>query len=410
VNKFLRTASTRRLLATLAGIVLVIAGGTAIALAARGSGPVPKPARLAVAVHNAMSAKPVQGISADITFTNNLIDTSEIQGADPLLTGGKGHVWASNGLLRIELYGDNGDPEIVVNHTSWWVYDPTLSTTYEGTLPAHTTGSAKQGSSQHEALPSVAQIQSDLNRLAAHLSISGAIPTDVGGRPTYTVKVSPNRGGGLLSQLQLAWDALKGVPLRFAVYARGSGKPVIEVAATNVSYGTISANDFAIKRPSGTHVVRIATPAGSQRSDRSQKAGKAPKKHSEITGAGAVARQLSFKLAAPGTLHGFQRQSVRLLDVGSQKGALVVYGQGLGGIVVLEEPATQSSTQKLNLSTGSGDGARGVSLPTVTIKGATGQELDTALGSIVRFTSGNVTYTVLGSVRPSVAQAAARAL
>src|SRR5581483_3222021 len=96
VNRFLRTASTRRLLATLAGIVVAIAGGAAIAVAATSSGPVPKPKRLAVAIRDALAAKPVQGISADVKFTNNLLPSFEIQGSDPLLTGGSGHIWMSN--------------------------------------------------------------------------------------------------------------------------------------------------------------------------------------------------------------------------------------------------------------------------------------------------------------------------
>ncbi len=408
MNRFLRTAHTNRLLATLAGIVVLICGGAAIALAAGGGGPVPKPESLAAAIHGALRAKPVQALSADINFTNNLIDTSEIQGADPLLMGGQGHVWASNGLLRVELYGNNGDPEIVVNHSSWWVYDPTLNTVYEGKLPAQTDGSAKRSPARHGALPTLAQIQTDLNRLAAHLRLSGAIPTDVGGQPAYTVKVSPKTGGGLLGQLQLAWDAHKGVPLRFAVYAQGNSKPVLELAATNVSYGALPSTDFNLQPPAGTHVVKIATPAAGGKAG--GKAGKADNKHASIRGLKAVAKQLSFKLAAPPQLDGLQRHSVDLLGTGPDTGAFLLYGQGLGGIAVIEQPASPSSTQKINLSSGSGDGASGISLPTVKINGASGQELDTALGTVVRFTSGGVTYTVIGSVSPKVADAAARTL
>ena len=39
-----------------------------------------------------------------------------------------------------------------------------------------------------------------------------------------------------------------------------------------------------------------------------------------------------------------------------------------------------------------------------------GQELATALGTVVRFTSGSVSYTVLGSVPPIAAESAARQL
>jgi outer membrane lipoprotein-sorting protein len=400
LNRFLRTAPTRTLLGTIAGFVLVIAGGTAIALAAQGSGPVPKHKRLAVAVHDAMAAPQIQGISADISFTNGLIDTSEIQGSDPLLQGGSGHVWISNtGQFRLELYGDNGDPELVVNRSTWWISDPTLRTVYEGTLPADS-AQKPQDKSQNGKLPSVAQIQADINRLAQHLLISGAAPTDVGGQPTYTVTVSPKQAGGLIGKLQLAWDSLKGVPLRFAVYARGNPKPALELAATNVSYQPIT-GVFDLKPPSGYRVVTVATPAASAASHTDRHG-----KHAEVTGVKAVAKHLSFKLAAPAMIAGMQRQSVSLMG----KGALVTYGQGLGGIAVIEEPASASSARQLQLSQGNGDHQNGISLPTFSVHGASAQELDTALGTFARFTSGGVTYTVIGSVPPHTARAAARGL
>ena len=407
LNQFLRTASTRRLLGTLAGIVVAIAAGSAIAVAASSGGPVPKAKQLAEAIHEAMTATPVQGISADVHFTNNLIDTSEIQGSDPLLTGGSGHIWVSNdGRMRLELYGDNGDPEIVVTPTSWWVYDPMMQTVYEGKLHAQQSTPKAHGS---HALPSVAEIQADINRLAAHLSVSGAIPSDVGGQPAYTVKLSPVHNKGLVGQLQVAWDALRGVPLRFAVYRRGDSTPVLELAASGVSYGAIAPGTFDLSPPSGSHVVSIATPAsaGAQSETGTGRAGKKP---AEVTGVAAVASHLSFKLAAPSTLAGLQRASVSLLDSGRQHGALVMYGKSLGGVAVIEQPASPNSTQKLNLSSGSGDHAQGITLPTVNVHGASGQELDTAIGTIVRFTAHGVSYTVIGSVPPSVADAAARGL
>ena len=400
-----------RLLAAIAGVVLAIGGGTAIAVAATSGGPVPKPKRLSLAIHDALGAKPVQGISADVSFTNNLIPSFEVQGTDPLLTGGSGHVWISNdGQLRLELYGDNGDPEVVVNHTSWWVYDPTLQTVYEGKLPATTGGAAHGKSGKRDVLPTIAQIQTVINRLMGHANVSGAVPGDVGGQAAYTVSVSPKHDGGMLGQVQLAWDAVRGVPLRFAVYARGNTSPVLQLAATGVSYGTIDPGVFNIPVPSGVHVVNVATPAATQPSPAAIAGKGAKKRHADVTGVRAVASKVSFPLVAPRSLDGLPRQSVSLLDVGGSHGALVTYGQNLGGIAVIEQPATANSSRQLNLSSGSGDHAHGLALPTVTINGATGQELDTTLGTVVRFTRGGVTYTVSGSVPPYAADAAARGL
>src|SRR5579859_3138723 len=221
--RYLRTVSTRRLLAGVVGLVLAILGGTAIAIAAVGAGPVPRPKPLATAIRDALRAPSVTGISARVTFTNHLIDSTAIQGTDPLLSGGSGRLWLSPERgLRLELQSDNGDAQVVVNHGSFWAYDPTSNTVYEGRLPAGLLGDrSAHHTGSDTGLPTVAQIQSAITRLAAHVSISGAIPGDVAGRPTYTVRVTPQGGGGLLGGIQLAWDAVRGVPLRFAVFARG---------------------------------------------------------------------------------------------------------------------------------------------------------------------------------------------
>ncbi len=77
---------------------------------------------------------------------------------------------------------------------------------------------------------------------------------------------------------------------------------------------------------------------------------------------------------------------------------------------MIEQPATANGSSSSRLERRRRARSTGSSLPTVTINGTTAQELDTALGTVVRFTRSGVTYTVLGSVTPSVADAAARGL
>lgn len=403
--KFLRTASTRRLLAVIAGATAVIAAGTTIAIAAAGSGPVPVPKPLSEAVHDALAAPPVDGISARISFTNNLIDSSDIQGTDPLLSGATGRLWFSpDHGLRLELQGANGDAQLVVAGSSFWVYDPTSNTAYEGRLPRGLTGSVTgKGSATHDRLPTIAQIQSFLQRLMQHAGVSGAIPSDVAGQPAYTVRVAAKHDGGLLGSAELAWDAVHGVPLRIAVYARGDSSPVFQLTATSITYGRVSASVFAISPPSGAKVVPFSVPGGAISGTHD---GHRHRTHAEVAGVAAVAGHLPFKLVAPSALVGLPRRTVTLLDWEGSPGALVTYGQNLGGIAVIEQAGRSGSSAPA----GSGGYHQGLSLPTVSINGATGQELDTALGTIVRFTQDGVTYTVIGSVPPAAADAAARVL
>src|SRR3954462_3277808 len=164
----LRTISGPRLAALCASVVAVAGGGTAIAIAAGSdSGPKTPPKQLAPALHDRPTAPQVQGIPARVKFTNHLIDTSGIHGANPLLSGATGRLWLSPGHgLRLELQSENGDAQIVGNKRGFFVYDGTSNTVYQGKAPRHR--------GHHHKVPSVTRIQRGLNRARNHkLDISG---------------------------------------------------------------------------------------------------------------------------------------------------------------------------------------------------------------------------------------------
>ncbi|MFZ0381417.1 MAG: hypothetical protein WCD11_14915 [Solirubrobacteraceae bacterium] len=408
--KFLRTISTQRLLAIIAGVIIAVVAGTAIAVAASNGGPTPRKESLATALHQAAGARAVDGITARIQFTNNLIDSSDLQGTDPILNGATGRLWVSNnGQLRLELQGDNGDAQVVVNNGTFSIYDPMSNTVYKGTLPQH---SGSSSASKSEPIPTVAAIQNDINQFAQDWNLVGPTPRNVAGQPAYKIKITPKHDGGLLGSVQLAWDASRGIPLGIAIYSNSSSTPVLELKATSISYGAVKSHVFAIKAPAGAHVVSIgslgggASAAGAMHAHKAGK-GKAGKADAQATTPAQVQAKLPFTLAAPGTLVGLNRQSVSALNWSGSPAALVTYGQGLGGIAVIEQTASpQSSSQ-------SSGGGSGLSLPTVTInpaKNISGQELSTPLGTVLTFSTGGVDYTVLGSVPAVAANAAAKAL
>ncbi|MBV9607236.1 MAG: hypothetical protein JO027_19125 [Solirubrobacterales bacterium] len=414
--KFLRTASTQRLLAILAGLIIAVAGGTAIAVAASSGGPTPPRESLAQALHQAATAPTVSGLSARITFTNNLIGADNLQGSgnsDPILTGASGRLWVSttDHRLRLELQGQGGDAQLVIDNGAFSIYDPSSNTLYKGTLPSSSDG--KSSSTSSETIPTVAQIQTQLNQLMQNLNVVGPLPRNVAGQPAYKVKVSPKHDGGLLGDVQLAWDAAHGIPLGISIYARDSGTPVLELKATGISFGQVAPGDLSIKAPASAKVVQVSSAADHAAADKTGK-GKgagAKKRHTQVTGPAAVQAHLPFTLAAPTTVAGLPRQSVELLNWGGHPAALATYGQGLGGIAVIEQAATSSQSQSKSSSSSDSNGQPGLSLPTVTINPTTsGQELATALGTVLRFTNGGVSYTVLGSVPPAAAEAAARQL
>jgi outer membrane lipoprotein-sorting protein len=384
---FFRTAPTRRLLVVLGAAAAALVVGVAIALAARGSGPTPPAKPLGTAVHDAVTAPAPDGIRADITFTNNLLPTSTLMGqaASALISGATGRLWLTNdGRGRLELQSDAGDVQIVWNESLVTIYDASSNTVYELKLPAPS-GSA--GKDTH-APPTLDQITKALAQAGTYWAIGDAAPTDVGGQPAYDVRVTPKTSAGLLGAAEVAWDAVHGVPLKVALYARGSSAPALSLTAKNVSFGSVPASDVDVSPPAGAKVVDIPTSAGS-----------GSRGSTSVTGLAAVQAALPFHVAAPASLQGLARTQVRLVGHGDNQAALVVYGEGLGAVAVLERAA------------GSGRAAGPLDLlPGVKVGSATGHELATSLGTIVTWRAGGVAYVLAGSVKAAAAEADAAAV
>jgi len=409
----LRTASTRRLLTILACAGVLVMSATIAQAALTGAGPVAAPKALAQAIRDAIGAPAADGVTARISFTNNLLPGAALPGASSALTSGAdGRLWlAKDGRLRLELQSGSGDVQITFDDEQVTFSDASSNTVYRAKLPAASAGARKREHA-HEP-PTVARIQDALDRLAEFWTVSEADPTrPAAGRAAYTVRIAPKDGGGLLGAAEVAWDALTGVPLRAAVYAKGRAEPVLELRATDISYGAVSSTDVAPRSPAGARIVDLSpehTKAGAPRTG--DKAG-APRTGHErhgpaVRGADAVARRLSFPLAAPRGLAGLPRRSVRLVSLDGRKGALVTYGRGLGAIAVFQH----ERDRKRAAPKASGHRGRHQDpLPQFDAGGATATEIATALGTIVTFDRGGVSYILAGSVSPAVAKDAARGL
>jgi outer membrane lipoprotein-sorting protein len=398
----IRRMSTQRLLSVTGGLLALVAAAAVLASSAFSSGaPLPPPKSLAAALHDALAAKPVPGLTARISFTDTLVDSSILPTGSPLLKGATGRLWASaDGRARLELQSANGDTQIVVSPQQVSVYDQQSNAVYEAKLPAPTADGPHAG----DGVPTIADIQQRLTEAMGHLQISGATPSDEHGIPAYTVRVAPARDGGLVGGAELAWDAATGVPLRAAVYQLGAAKPVLELAITNLNYGTVAAGDLTAAPPANAKVtsVDLRHSAGSRHSASTHDRAAGP------TGLPAVAKAVPFAVSAPATLAGMPRSEVRVVGEGHGKqGVLVTYGNGLGGIAVLETAADAEAGAPARKRDQGGDHG---GLPQPSINGVPGQELATALGTAVRFTRSGVQYVVAGSVRQAVAEAAARGL
>jgi hypothetical protein len=405
-----RTSTARLLISIFAALAIAGAVGAVTALAVDSGSALPPAAPLADAIHDALKGPPLNGFSADITLTDNLLPSANV-GADsgiplassPLLTGASGRLWASaDGRLRFELQASNGDTEILVTPDAVTLEDVASNSVYELALPASsgatgaTGATGASGAGEPSQVPTVATIQSALEHLMGAVDLSGAEPTNVAGVPAYSVTIAPKHPAGLLGEARLAWDAVRGIPLDVAIYARNSSSPVLELKLTAVSYGPVDPGVFALAPPPGAHVQRI-TAAASQSS-----AGRGTIVKAD--GFAATSAAVPFALDAPATLGGLSRTRVLAIGWNSKPAALALYGQGFGSVAVFERASSGGGSQN-----GGPLGALGA-LPRVALGGVSGSELQTALGTAIEFSRAGVDYVVAGFVTPATVEAVARGL
>ena len=184
------------------------------------------------------------------------------------------------------------------------------------------------------------------------------------------------------------------MPLRVAIYARDASSPALALEATDISFGSVADSSVQVAPPATAKVVDLSSQTKGNGSD--------PNSGAPVTGLAAVQAAAGFPVAAPDTLVGLPRQDVRLVGPADSRAALVVYGQGLGAIVLVERANDGKA----------GAGAAGplASLPKVSLSGITAHELATQLGTVLTWDRGGVTYILAGSLPSSAAEAAAAAI
>jgi outer membrane lipoprotein-sorting protein len=366
-NLFRRLPLSRLLL--LCGLVVVL-GVSATALAsALGTGPTPPPKPLASAIHDALTAPPVEGVSANVQLTDHLLEGANLASggetggagggltSSPLATGGSGRMWISkDGRVRLELQAEKGDTQVLYDGHNVSIYDASSNTLYRYTPPAQEDASTP--ADQHEP-PSVAKIEEAISHLQ-HVNVSGATPTDIAGQAAYTVRVTPKESGSLIGGGELSWDATNGVPLRAAIYSSTSSSPALELAATSISYGPVEDSVFEFTPPANAKVEEIVLPNqdAAQANDPSTHSGD----HPHVT----------------------------------------TQGQGITSIAIAESKVKAGAKQQ--------PPATAEGLQKVKINGIEASELPTELGTLLSFERSGVRYLLVGAVSPGAVEAVAKGL
>ncbi len=376
----LRRLPLSRLLLLCGVVVAVGIGATALALAVS-TGPTPPPKPLADAIHDAFAAPKLSGVSARIQFTNHLLEGANLAtgggessqlSTNPLISGASGRLWiGAEGHARLELQSQHGDTQILWDGKTAELYDASTNTLYRYTPTSQSTSTGEAGSqtssggspqsttgTNTRGTPTVGEIEEGLTHAGKHANISPATPTDVAGQAAYTVRLSPRENDSLIAGAELSWDATTGVPLRAAIYSTNSSSPVIELTATEVSYGPVESSTLGFTPPANAKVEEVTLP-------KKQDSG-ATESHS------------------------------------GERPHVSTHGQGLGAIVLAESPVKAGAKEsEASLPEG---------LQKVDINGTTASELPTQLGTLLSFERAGVRYLLVGSVTPSSIEAFARGL
>jgi outer membrane lipoprotein-sorting protein len=390
---FLRLGTTRRIVVlAVSALVAIIAVAAVASAAIGGGGSAPPPRPLANALHDALTAPPVSGVTARVDFSTNLFASATTETSSALLKGGSGRLWAAKDKLRIELQSDNGDAQIVVANGKGFVYDGPSNTAYTFAFAGKQKADTKDGADG--TVPPLSEIVKKVAQARTHASISQPTPGVVAGQPAYTVRAEPRDRGGLLGAAELAWDAARGVPLRIALYPRGSSTPALQLSVTDINYGSVDDSVFALTPPSGAKVVDLTGSGATTSSDKAAHDGSGTQ----------TLGKLPFTLNDPASLAGRARREEK---PAGHDGAVVLYGKGLDTVAVIEHPADHNAAAAPKPANKDG---QAVDLPSVSINGAKATAIGTPLGGFVSFDRGGISFTVVGSQPLTVLEAAARGL
>ncbi len=277
--RFFTERPALRWLAPLA-LVLVV-GGAGLATTTATADPKLPPRTAEQLLVDLQQAK-LDGLSGTVTQQANL--------GIPELPGGSGsrssdfnsllsgthtlQVWyAGSDKARLALLGTLGESDLIVNGSDVWTWSSDDNEATHRTIDRD----AKAGDRARTggAGPTVPKTpQEAAERFLAAVGPTTEIATDshvtVAGRAAYELVLQPRDDRSLLSQVRIAVDAEKKIPLRVQVYGQGSD-PVAAVGFTSVDFTVPDDGQFAFNPPPGTKVTEVEPKQDEARADAAEK-------------------------------------------------------------------------------------------------------------------------------------------
>ncbi|MCW2805915.1 MAG: hypothetical protein JWN06_4132 [Propionibacteriaceae bacterium] len=257
-----------RWLAPLAFVLVV--GGTGGVVAVTASADPPLEPRTAEQLLVAMQQASVDGLSGTVVQTSDLgiPDIPGAQGSDSSLTSMVSgthtlRVWYSApDKARLALVGTLGESDVIKNGADLWTWSSKDNTATHRTL---TPGERPSDTPEQSMTPEAAAAKV-LEAISPTTEVTTNGTATVAGRSAYELLLRPKDTRSLVSEVRIAIDSEKSIPLRVQVVGVQE-QPAFEVAYSSVDFGQPDAAQFDFNPPPGAKVTEAAPHPSTSKGD-----------------------------------------------------------------------------------------------------------------------------------------------
>jgi hypothetical protein len=253
----------------------IVIGATAVASASEPSLPAQSVAQLLVDVQQGTS-KPLGPLTATVQETANLglpalpqIGAMTGQGGDlgalsPLAGTTSVTIWyLDQQHIRIAKPVQMGESDLRLDGRQLWLWNSKTQTATHVVLPALAPRSQTGPSTYRASVNSMSPMAAVSKALAAvgpTTTVKLGPNVTVAGRPAYQISIAPKGSGSLISQILIAIDASRHIPLQVQVFARGSSSPAFQLGYTALTFGPPAMSNFTFTPPAGAKVKTETVP------------------------------------------------------------------------------------------------------------------------------------------------------
>ncbi|WP_016909593.1 LolA family protein [Streptomyces xiaopingdaonensis] len=159
---------------------------------------------------------------------------------------------------RVSLVEKAAEYNLIRNGADVWAYDSGSNSAWHTKAEPGPHGKADKGPKEgkYADLTPREAARQVLKAADGTTSVSVDGTAKVAGRDAYQLVVAPKKAEHTtVKDARISVDAETGTPLKFTLGAREGGKPVVDVAYSDVDFGKPSAGSFDFKPPKGTDVT-----------------------------------------------------------------------------------------------------------------------------------------------------------